>query len=43
MLFISSAQLGQKVHSNVQIRASSIGESLAPHFSHSDFISNAIT
>jgi len=40
--FIAFAQSAQKVHSKVQMYASSRGDSLAAHFSHSVFISNAI-
>jgi hypothetical protein len=38
---IASVHSRQKVHSYVQMKAAVCGSSGRPHFSHSDFISNA--
>ena len=40
--FIAFVHSRQNVHSYVHMYASPAGSSLAPHFSHSDFIINAI-
>jgi hypothetical protein len=40
--FIASVQSRQNVHSYAQMNASPSASSFRPHFSHSDFISNAI-
>ena len=42
MLFMPTAQLGQKVHSWLQIRASPPGGSSAPHLSHEALISSGM-